>query len=999
MPRVAFAVLAVVSAMTVLGNRDAAAQNFGRNKVEYVDFDFKVLETEHFSVYYYPAEEVGARIAAVFAERWYARLSNVLGHHLETRQPLILYGSQPEFAQTNVVGGLLGEGIGGVTESAKRRIVMPFAPTLAETERILGHEITHAFQYDMAKKYRGGMMWPLWAVEGLAQYLSLGASDPETAMWLRDAVISDLLPTRINHAAQKFSPYRFGHAFWAYLAGRFGDRVAEDVLKARPSSSLKYRIKHVTGVELDQLFTDWRAAAYERYAAVAQPPHGDEISPMLREKSGRLYLAPSLSPSGREAVFFSERDRLSVDLFLADTKSGTIRRKLVTTAGTARFESLQALRSAGSWSPGGDKFVFAAIEHGQPSLIILDIPGGQQERQITLQQFGQVLSPSWSPDGRTIAFAALEGGVTDLYLYDLDGGGLRRLTNDAFADLQPEWSPDGLSLAFVTDRFSSDLSTLSFGATEPALVDVASGSISALPKLVRAKHLNPQWSADGTSLFFLADPDGISNVYRFDVISGTLAQISDVPGAVAGLAPTSPALSVARGAAVMAFSVYRNGTYEIEIRRGQPALAGITPGDVPISDTNALPPTERAADIVEQALNDQRTGLISTAIVQPRAYTPRMFLEALGTPYLSTGGGPLGNFVRGGGSMLFSDLLGERKLALFAQAGNRLRDLALGVQYLNRERRWNWGGVAEIEPSIRRLPRTRFTNQESGPAVARETQYFERTQVKLAGQAAYPLNHTQRLEFESGIRHVDYRLTVSSLVRSLTNGRVLSRGTEEGTGGEPATMGETSAAFVRDTAVFGPTSPLLGERSRFEVSSTYGELSVTRLLLEHRRYFMPVRPYTIAARLVHLGQYGRDAEDPRVLPSFLGSRQFLRGYGWGSLRCQVDDQGECSAFEELLGSRLMVGNIEVRAPLLGIRHRELRYGPLPVEAFLFADSGLVWARSAAFTAAGRERRLVGSFGLGARINAFGMPMEFAAVRAMSAPARGWSFDVSFHPGF
>jgi hypothetical protein len=70
-----------------------------------------------------------------------------------------------------------------------------------------------------------------------------------------------------------------------------------------------------------------------------------------------------------------------------------------------------------------------------------------------------------------------------------------------------------------------------------------------------------------------------------------------------------------------------------------------------------------------------------------------------------------------------------------------------------------------------------------------------------------------------------------------------------------------------------------------------------------------------------------------------------------------------------------------------------------VEAFLFADSGLVWARSAAFTAAGRERRLVGSFGLGARINAFGMPMEFAAVRAMSAPARGWSFDVSFHPGF
>jgi outer membrane protein assembly factor BamA len=318
---------------------------------------------------------------------------------------------------------------------------------------------------------------------------------------------------------------------------------------------------------------------------------------------------------------------------------------------------------------------------------------------------------------------------------------------------------------------------------------------------------------------------------------------------------------------------------------------------------------------------------------------------------------------------------------------------------LNRERRWNWGGVAEVQPSLRRLPRTRLTNQQTGPAVTRETQYFERTQVKLAGQASYPLNHAQRLEFETGVRYVDYRLTVSSLVRSLTNGRVLSRGTEQGAAGEPATMGETSAAFVRDTAVFGPTSPVLGDRLRFEIASTFGELSVTRVLLDHRRYLMPVKPYTVATRIVHLGQYGPDAHDVRVLPTFLGSRQFVRGYGWGSLRCQVDDQGECGALEELLGSRLLVGNVEVRAPLLGIRSRELRYGPVPVEGFLFADSGLVWARSAAFTVAAGERRLVGSFGMGARINAFGIPLDIAAVRAMSAPARGWSFEVSFRPGF
>ena len=144
------------------GSRDASAQQFGRNKVEYVDFDFKVLDTEHFAVYYYSSEETSARLAARLAERWYARLSRVLGHSLRDRQPLILYGSQPEFAQTNVVAGLLGEGVGGVTESARRRIVLPFAPTLAETDQVLGHEIAHAFQFDMVRGFGGLTMWPLW---------------------------------------------------------------------------------------------------------------------------------------------------------------------------------------------------------------------------------------------------------------------------------------------------------------------------------------------------------------------------------------------------------------------------------------------------------------------------------------------------------------------------------------------------------------------------------------------------------------------------------------------------------------------------------------------------------------------------------------------------------------------------------------------------------------------------------------------------------------------
>lgn len=998
MPRVPRIALLALVCLSVAAVGSARAQQFGRNKVEYVDFDFKIFDTEHFSVYHYAGEEESARIVARLAERWYARLSRVLEHKLSSRQPLILYGSQPEFAQTNVVSGFLNEGIGGVTESAKRRIVMPFAPTLAETDRILGHEIAHAFQFDMAKKYRGGLMWPLWAVEGMAQYLALGSSDAETSMWLRDAVRSDLLPRREQDAARKFSPYRYGHALWAYLAGRFGDRIMADVLRDGRSGALGRRLRSVTGIELQQLFDDWRALAYKHYGPGV--PSAGATQPMLREREpGRLYLGPSLSPDGRQAIFFSERDRLSLDLFLADTATGEIKEKLATTAASARFESLQAIRSSGSWSPDGTRFMFAAIERGQPTLVILDMTSRGGERQARLSRFGQILTPSWSPDGERVVFTALDGGLTDLYTYELASGRLRQLTRDAYADLQPAWSPDGQRIVFVTDRFSTNLSTLTFGRAQLAMVDVTSGTVQPVTALDRSSHSNPQWSPDGASLFFVADPNGIANVYRMELASGLLAQITDVPGGVVGLTPTSPVLSVARAATAMAFTAFRKGKYEMDMRTGATALAGKGFDAQPSRTAPILPPAARVDHIVEEVLEDSASGLPEDDALRPRAYAPNLFLEAMGPPYISSGGGPFGTFVRGGGSLLFSDVLGERKLATYAQVGNRLRDLAVGVRFLNREHRWNWGAAAEVQPSIRRLPRSRLIEQDGRPALAHETQYFERMQFRAAGHLAYPMNQAQRVEFEAGVRHIDYRLSVHSTARSLETGRILSRTSEEGFGGTPATVAEAGVAFVRDTAIFGPTSPILGGRSRFEVTSTLGELSVTRVLLDHRLYLMPVKPYTIAARLVHLGQYGRDAQDPRLVPTFLGSRQFVRGYGWSSLRCQPDVVGECSAYDDLLASRLVVGNVEVRVPVLGMLKRELRYGPVPAEAFVFADSGYVWAQSPAFTFAAPGRRLISSFGIGARLNAFGLPLEIAAVRALSAPARGWSFDFSFRPGF
>ena len=121
-----------------------------------------------------------------------------------------------------------------------------------------------------------------------------------------------------------------------------------------------------------------------------------------------------------------------------------------------------------------------------------------------------------SPDGKRLAFSGLKGGLSDLYELNLDTARVRALTSDAFADLQPSWSPDGRTIAFSTDRFSSSLETLSFGNFRLARIDVESRAISELPSVPDAKNIDPHWSRDGSSLYFIADAGQVSNVYRLD---------------------------------------------------------------------------------------------------------------------------------------------------------------------------------------------------------------------------------------------------------------------------------------------------------------------------------------------------------------------------------------------------------------------------------------------------------------------------------------------------
>ncbi|MGH9256089.1 MAG: hypothetical protein ACRD3C_16135 [Vicinamibacterales bacterium] len=971
----------------------ASAQHFGRNKVRYDQFDFRVIQTEHFDIYYYAQEEEATRHVARMAERWYARFSNLLEHSFVRRQPLVLYASHPHFAQTNVTPAVPGEGTGGLTERNKARIVMPFAAGLGATDHVLGHEIAHAFQIDIVKRAgRDAFSLPGWFIEGMAEYLSLGSEDSQTAMWLRDASAHGRLPSLEELNRPQYFPYRYGHALWTYLAARYGDDVLARVLRTKVRGAIE-RLENVLGVDREQLTREWHASVdlpdVTRDARWISPTR---LATFARD-GARLHVAPALSPDGRHLMFMSERDRLSLDLFLVNAATGTVIRKMVSTVSDPHFDSLQYIRSSGAWDATGSHFAMAALSGGRPVLVIVDVSRPNDRTEIPLDAVDEIYNPSWSPDGQRLVFSGLKGGLSDLFLYSMATGRVEQLTADVYADLHPAWSPDGRAIALTTDRFTSRIDDLSFGALRIGLLDVGSGVIR--PLLMdgsTAKQVSPQWAPDGGAVYFISDRDATSNVYRVDLASSTLHQVTDVPGGVTGITSTSPALAVASRAGTLAFSVYRDGRYEIETLDERAALSA------PVVDVaGSTPEASDPAGALTQLLVDSRFGLPQTADFAVTKYSNRLRLESIAPPFIGAGtGADFGSAVHASFGVSFADMLRDRQVQTVVRLGTDVDDLALQVAYTNRTGRWDWGVAAGIVPT--RFVGARLAMARAQELITRETRHLLYMHQWGKFAARYDINRTQRLEFGAGVRRTGLQWQSITRVIDVVERKTLSRSLEELRAGRPILVAETDAAFVHDTAISGPTSPVVGQRLRLGVEPAVGGLVFADVHVDARRYFMPIRPVTIAVRAEHVGRYGPDAGDTRLTPLVATLQTRVRGYNISTFA--ADECGRsattCSLLDELTGSRLALLNVELRAPVVGLFSGDLSYGSLPIEALAFVDAGFLWTPHPGSPA---ERDRFRSVGAGARVNVKGFVFEVTGARVFDRADRGWTASVLLRPGF
>ncbi len=891
---------------------DASAQffYFGRNKVQYTDFEWHVLKTEHFDIYYYPEMKDLAERGAFFAEESYKLLETKFNHSLNNRVPLIFYSSHLHFQQTNTTGGFLPEGVGGFFEFLKGRVVIPSDGSIAGFKHVIRHELVHVFMHSKITRvmidHRKAQdrLPPLWFTEGLAEYWST-EWDQQAEMVMRDVVLNNIVVglKDMDMIYGSYLMYKEGQNALMYIGNTYGEEkillLMENFWKENTFADV-FRL--TIGKSYKDFDDEWLYALkkqyYPLYAASDAP--GSVTTNVVKE--GFNFKPVVFEHDSVRDVYFISNKTGYTGIFkknLDDVKLTSTGENVVQGEQTDELEAFHPFRSRIDISKDGI-LAFVTKSGENDALHLYDVRKEEIVETFRFKSLVSIGSTSWAPDGKQLVFSSIDmSGNADLYILNTETRDLRKLTNDYYDDRDPAWSPRGDKIAFASDRtpFGKD------GKYNLFQYDVNTGAIDYLT-YGNDSYSTPAWSKDGSKLAFTCNAGGGQNIWIMDIdkrFAGGFRSMTKVTFfTTAAFDPTWTT------SGDLVFGAFDKFNFQIRMIKNIAA----------IRDTAT---TVKLIDLYNREKPWEAKSIVGTSEVKSFKYQGDYSLDvaqsAISTdPVFGTSGGAF---------LALSDLLGNDQyyFLLYNTAQSQdelLSSFNLAISRISLGQRTNYAY------GIYRFAGRRYDLTD------RDEYFFERA---YGGYFAlsYPLTKFQRLE----------------TAVSITNSNKEVVGTIED---RKALLLSNSIAFTHDNSLWGPSGPLDGSRFNITLAFTtdvqYSNVNYYTVIADYRHYFRLAQRSAFASRFWLF--YNEGKESRRFV---LGGSWDLRGWPRWSIR----------------GEKLWLTSHELRFPFIDQLAFLLPFGGIgfsSIRGALYFDAGAAWDKTYIET--------LGSIGGGLRMNLFGV---------------------------
>lgn len=1020
--------------ITILISTTLNAQFYGVNKVQYENFNWQYIQSEHFDVYFYDGGYDIAKFTAEVAETSYVSIKNTFKFDITERIVIIIYKSHNDFQQTNVVFSFMPEGIGGVTELFKNRIALPYEGYYDQFRHVIHHELVHAVMNDML--YGGSIQSlvsgkvaqvPTWFSEGLAEYESQKWST-ELDMVVRDATITGYLPP-IEFL--DYMPYQGGASVFRYIAQKYGtEKISEIINKVKGSFRFESAFRSALGIDFKDLTEEWQKQMKREYwPDIADRKEPGEIAkPLTNHVEDKNYrnASPAISPMGDKVIFLSDRGDGYLSIYLMDVLEGKVERKLIKGETSEDFEELHFLTPGMSWSPDGKKIVFAAKAGDSDALYIFDIYSQElDQNKLDDLELDGIFSPSWSPEGDKIAFVGNVDGSSDIYIYNKNTKKVENLTRDVFSDKNPSWSPDGKKIIFTSDRGEFVTQILSaneyemhkhnFDNSDIYIYDIEKRNIKRITEL-ESKEDFAVFLPGGDSIAYVSNECGISNIYFHDLKTNKSNPVTNlITGAFQ--------LSLDKKAQKLVFTSFYKGGWDIFLIKNPLALDTVS-----LNPTQFLIKQEKEKDVIaiRKSIAEEKSDSTIVADKAPlvKDYSRYVFADMERktperekditideteykndegeyriknykikfSPDVINGAAGYDTFfgLQGFTQIALSDMLGNHKIYIGTNLVFDLRNSSLSVQYWYLPNRIDYGVYAYHMANF-------FSTSSEG--------LFRFRNYGLGLSMSRPFNKFSRLDFSLNWYNVglEYLQIDKPDVKVTT---ILPQ-----------------ISYVRDQIRWGITGPMDGARS--VISATFSpkyndnSLDFQTYKLDYRKYVPLANWYNFAFRL-----YAGTSQGNNPQTFFLGGVE--NWFNWtakGNLRVErIEDVFFSEFVTPLRGARFYeqdgnnfgLANLEFRFPLVPYIplfgsypnfSPNITFGPM--QWVLFADVGSAWDDTKNWKGVYKDkdgktkmRDLVSGYGIGTRLFIFGILLRWDVawrydIATTSKPKYYWSIGVDF----